>query len=85
MSQVDARAGGAAAASQLRQAASDNVPDETKAAANEYSRRTKEFLSSKMPQERRDQLIWRLKKMVVEIQGHSDCKNPGPFALRVAH
>jgi hypothetical protein len=27
-----------------------------------------------MPQERRDRTIWRLRKMVVEIQGHPDCK-----------
>jgi hypothetical protein len=25
-----------------------------------------------MPKERREQTIWRLKKMVIEIQGHSD-------------
>jgi hypothetical protein len=78
ISEIDTRAGGAAASSQLQQAASDNVPEETKTAANEYSRRTKEFLSSKMPPERRDQLIWRLKKMVVECQGHSDCKKIWP-------
>lgn len=27
-----------------------------------------------MPKERRDQTIWRLKRMIVEIQGHNDCK-----------
>jgi hypothetical protein len=31
-------------------------------------------LKDKMPQERREQTIWRLKKMVVEIQGHQDCE-----------
>ena len=27
-----------------------------------------------MPKERREQTVWRLKKMIVEIQGHQDCK-----------
>ena len=30
------------------------------------------YLKGKMPEERREQTIWRLKKMVVEIQGHQD-------------
>ncbi len=30
------------------------------------------YLKGKMPEERRDQTIWRMKKMVVEIQGHQD-------------
>lgn len=58
-----------------------NVPDETKEkidaakdAANARKERTKQYLKGKMPQERRDQTIWRLKKMVTEIQGHSDCE-----------
>lgn len=33
---------------------------------------TKQYLEKKMPQERREQTIWRLKKMIVEIQGHPD-------------
>jgi len=35
---------------------------------------TKEYLSDKIPKERREQTIWRLKKMVIEVQGHADCK-----------
>ncbi|KAI5289026.1 hypothetical protein KEM54_004540 [Ascosphaera aggregata] len=34
--------------------------------------RTKAFLAQKIPEERREQKIWRLKRMIVEIQGHSD-------------
>jgi hypothetical protein len=34
----------------------------------------KAFLAEKMPEERREQIIWRLKKMLIEIQGRSDCK-----------
>ncbi|KAJ5183558.1 hypothetical protein N7492_001174 [Penicillium capsulatum] len=40
----------------------------TKKLANQ----TKEYLSDKIPKERREQTIWRLKKMVIEIQGHAD-------------
>ena len=35
---------------------------------------TKEYLAEKIPKERREQAIWRLKKMVIEVQGHADCK-----------
>ncbi|KAJ5722200.1 hypothetical protein N7488_000235 [Penicillium malachiteum] len=33
---------------------------------------TKEYLAEKIPKERREQTIWRLKKMIIEIQGHAD-------------
>lgn len=39
-----------------------------------YANQTKEYLQEKVPKERRDQTIWRLKKMVIEIQGHADCQ-----------
>lgn len=42
----------------------------------ELSDRTKAYLSEKVPKERREQTIWRLKKMIIEIQGHEDCKSP---------
>jgi hypothetical protein len=42
--------------------------------SKEIAERTRAFLGEKVPQERRDQTIWRLKKMIVEVQGHSDCK-----------
>jgi hypothetical protein len=37
-----------------------------------YGQQAKEYLSEKVPKERREQAIWRLKKMVIEIQGHAD-------------
>ncbi|KAJ6126885.1 hypothetical protein N7523_002497 [Penicillium sp. IBT 18751x] len=37
-----------------------------------YANQTKEYLQDKIPKERREQTIWRLKKMVIEVQGHSD-------------
>lgn len=38
--------------------------------------RTLNYISQKMPQGSRERTIWRLKKMVIEIQGHPDCKFP---------
>jgi len=37
-----------------------------------------------MPEERREQTIWRLKKMVVEIQGHQDYQRAIETLLRLA-
>lgn len=47
---------------------------ETKAKAKEMAQKTKHYMQEKMPKERRDQAIWRLKKMILEIQGHPDCE-----------
>lgn len=52
---------------------SEQEPAEAKK-SREFAEKTKAFLAEKMPKERREQTIWRLKKMLVEIQGHSDCK-----------
>jgi hypothetical protein len=52
----------------------DNVPEEPKKKTRELRERTVKYLQGKMPKERREQTIWRLKKMIVEIQGHQDCK-----------
>ena len=70
---VDANQGARAGVSNLRDQASANVPDETKDRAREYRDRTKNYMSQKLPQERRDQAIFRLKKMIIEVQGHPDC------------
>jgi hypothetical protein len=71
---LDAQSGLQNGAATLRQRASDNIPEEHKDRARQTKARTKNYLSKKMPEERRDQTIWRLKKMVVEIQGHPDCE-----------
>ena len=77
----DNREAGAAGAQHiagnLKDLAQQNIPDEhqenAKKAKNAAVQKTKNYMNNKMPQERREQTIWRLKKMVVEIQGHSDC------------
>ena len=73
-----AQDGARAGTNQLKDQASGNVPDETKDRAREAkanaTHRTKQYMSKKMPAERRDQTLWRLRKMISEIQGHQDCK-----------
>lgn len=78
---MDAKGGLKQGLSNLKDKASANANEddkqqarEAKDRANDVKDRTREYLKEKMPQERRDQIIYRLKKMVVEIQGHSDCE-----------
>jgi hypothetical protein len=68
---VNATGGVSAGLNTLKAQAKENVPDETleqkdKATnkTKEYNERTKSYLKGKMPQERREQTIWRLKKLV---------------------
>jgi hypothetical protein len=72
-----AQEGARAGVDQLRAKVSANVPDETKDRAremkNNVTQRSKDYLGKKIPQERRDRTIWRLRKMIAEIQGHEDC------------
>jgi hypothetical protein len=60
------------AAGTAKQKLSENIPEEDKDRAREKRERLNNYLKGKMPEERREQTIWRLKKMVVEIQGHQD-------------
>ncbi|KAG9010125.1 hypothetical protein FRB94_004366 [Tulasnella sp. JGI-2019a] len=50
----------------------DRVPDEHKDKAREHVEHAKNFLKEEFPEERRDQYIYRLKKVVVECQKHDD-------------
>jgi len=74
-SSIDPRGGANSAIDNLHGTASQNVPDETKDRARNLRDRSKNYAKEKFPEERRDQTIYRLKKMVVEIQSHSDCKS----------
>ncbi|KAI1410625.1 hypothetical protein F5Y13DRAFT_202096 [Hypoxylon sp. FL1857] len=60
------------AADQIKSNIDPETRESTKQTAQEYRARTRQYLSKKMPQERREQTIWRLKKMVVECQQHPD-------------
>lgn len=70
---LDPNAGAQAAKANARQAYDENVDEDQKQKAREYRERTNEYFKKKVPKERREQTIYRLKKMIVEIQGHSDC------------
>lgn len=69
---VDARSGLQAGATHLRDRARENIPDEHQDRANRGWSSTKDYMKTKFTEDRRKQTIWRLKKMVVEIQGHPD-------------
>ncbi|KNG90436.1 hypothetical protein ANOM_001056 [Aspergillus nomiae NRRL 13137] len=70
--EVDGRTGAAVAAEKTREKLSENIPEEQKSRARDLAGKTKNYLSRKMPKERREQAIWRLKKMIIEIQGRAD-------------
>ena len=69
---VDAQGRAQAGIATLKNGANDDISEKTKDQVRARRERTKQYLSSKMPEERRDQTVWRLRKMVVEIQGHPD-------------
>jgi len=73
---TDPQTGLRTGAQNIKDKASANMDDSDKDKAREYRERTQNYFKGKMPKERREQLIWRLKKMVVEIQGHQDCTFP---------
>lgn len=76
---IDVQAGVQAGMNSLKDKISSNTSGETrdrvKNNAQAAKDKTRNYLNNKMPEDRRNQTIWRLKKMVVEIQGHSDCKS----------
>lgn len=81
---VDAEGGARQGLSNLKGTAYDNVPDETQDRARDYRDRSKNYMREKLPKERRDQSIWRLKKMIVEIQGHPDYQQAIETLLNLA-
>ncbi|CAG8031294.1 unnamed protein product [Penicillium salamii] len=56
----------------------------TKSKTKEYADKTKSYLTDKIPKERREQTIWRLKKMIIEIQGHADYQQAVETLLTMA-
>ncbi|TRM64226.1 hypothetical protein BD626DRAFT_429803 [Schizophyllum amplum] len=56
----------------LRNDLSAKIPQQHKEKANEHLDRGKDFIDDYFPQERREQYIYRLKKVIVECQKHDD-------------
>ena len=50
----------------------------------EYRQKSRDYLNKKMPQERKDQTIWRLKKMILECQQHPDYSQAIQTILKLA-
>lgn len=69
---VDARTGLKTGVDHLRDRAHENIPDEHQDRTKRQWQSTKDYLNDKFHEDRRKQTIWRMKKMVVEIQGHQD-------------
>jgi hypothetical protein len=62
----------------------DETQEKAKKRNEEYRRKAREYLKKKMPQERRDQVIFRLKKIVLECQQHPDYSQAVQTLLRLA-
>lgn len=84
ISDIDGNAAAQAGAGKAKDKVSAAVPDDAKSRARELTDRTKNYLSKKMPKDRREQTVWRLKKMILEIQGHADCKSTITLASQYA-
>lgn len=65
---IDVRSGVEAA----KQKVDANTSEEDKQKVRARREQLNNYLKGKMPEERREQTRWRLKKMIVEIQGHQD-------------
>lgn len=68
------KAGAKDGAGQLKSNLSSRFDDDQKEKLRQYRERTNNYFKQKVPKERREQTIYRLKKMIVEIQTHQDCE-----------
>ncbi|QPC77068.1 hypothetical protein HYE68_007820 [Fusarium pseudograminearum] len=86
--QADPQAGKSAAKQVAEQKFDNKVDPETKENIlqrnEEYRRKAHDYFNKKMPQERKDQTIWRLKKMILECQQHEDYSQAIQTLLRLA-
>ncbi|KAI1114555.1 hypothetical protein F5Y14DRAFT_413688 [Nemania sp. NC0429] len=85
---MDPRAGVQAGTGAVSDTINANISDEDREAAKttaaEYRRRAREYLKKKVPQERREQTVWRLKKMILECQQHPDYQQAITTLLDIA-
>ncbi|KOS16962.1 Uncharacterized protein ESCO_004645 [Escovopsis weberi] len=83
-----AAAGTAKARQKAHQKLDEKLDQETrekaKERAEEFRRKAREYLKKKMPQERRDQVVFRLKKMILECQQHAEYSQAIQTLLRLA-
>ncbi|RCI11021.1 hypothetical protein L249_5276 [Ophiocordyceps polyrhachis-furcata BCC 54312] len=85
---VNKTAGQNAVMSAAKHKIDENLDPETKEKIKkrneEYRAKAKAYFEKKMPQERKDQLIFRLKKMILECQQHQDYSEAIQTLLRLA-
>lgn len=70
----DAKQGAKAGIQNFTSNVSGRFDEDQKQQMREYRERTNNYFKEKVPKDRRDQVIFRLKKMIVEIQTHQDCR-----------
>uniref|UniRef100_A0A0D2Y2G1 Uncharacterized protein n=1 Tax=Fusarium oxysporum (strain Fo5176) TaxID=660025 RepID=A0A0D2Y2G1_FUSOF len=70
--------------SQARQQGRPETKESILQRNEEYRRKARNYFDKKMPQERKDQTIWRLKKMILECQQHEDYSQAIQTLLRLA-
>ncbi|PFH58635.1 hypothetical protein XA68_13428 [Ophiocordyceps unilateralis] len=73
-----------AAKSKIDQNLDPETKEKIKKRNEEYRLKAKEYFNKKMPQERKDQIIFRLKKMILECQQHQDYSEAIQTLLRLA-
>ncbi|KDN53599.1 hypothetical protein K437DRAFT_241804 [Tilletiaria anomala UBC 951] len=59
----------------------DKIPENRKQVIEEHTEKTKNYVKEKFPKARRDQFIYRLKKVVVECQRHHEYQDAMEFFL----
>lgn len=79
---VDPRQGAKEGLGTVQARAEQNMSEEQKQQLRERKERARNYLEEKVPKERREQVIWRLKKMVVECQDNRDCQFKRPSSLK---
>ncbi|KAK0522256.1 hypothetical protein OC842_006516 [Tilletia horrida] len=63
---------------------SSKIPEKHKELVKQHANAASEYFKDKFPQERRDQFIFRLKKIVVELQRHRDYQDAMEYFLVAA-
>ena len=85
---VDAEAGRDAvkktADKKLNKNVDGDTKDNVKKGGEAYRRRAAEYFKKKMPEDRRDQIVFRFKKMILECQQHQDYSQAIQSLLRLA-
>jgi hypothetical protein len=81
---VDPKTGAKQGAQNFKNNLNSRFDDEQKEKMRKYRERTNNYFKDKVPKDRREQTIFRLKKMVVEIQSHSDYQQAIDTLLRLA-